>query len=51
MQQGKTPAIIFSLPGNTSQLITMDSQQAANMVFVVLLHEYSRSVRVGLAIA
>ncbi len=32
MQAGRTPGIVFSLPGNASKLITLDSNTASNMV-------------------
>lgn len=32
MQAGRTPGIVFSLPGNESKLITLDSNTASNMV-------------------
>jgi hypothetical protein len=35
MQAGQTPAILFSLPGNKSQLLALDSREITRLVRLV----------------
>ena len=36
-KEGRTPAILFSLPQNTSQLLALDSQDVSSLVRVASL--------------
>ncbi len=38
MQSGKTPAILFSLPGNVSQLLAIDSREIGRAVSQMQMH-------------